>query len=202
MTPQSSRAALERLLEAHAAADAGEREHLSRIREFVARYPDPLDRAILEGHLTGSAFVIDPAGRLLLTHHRKLGIWVQLGGHAGGERRAEAVALREASEESGLDDLAPHAALRFEDGTPRLLDVDVHAIPAHGGDRAHEHFDLRFLFVTQAPERVRRDPGESKALEWVSIATARARCDAGIRRAVAKIEALLAHSTATSRSPR
>jgi 8-oxo-dGTP pyrophosphatase MutT (NUDIX family) len=185
---------LERLLGEHVPADAEEQGHLARVREFCARQADPFDRAIAEGHLTGSAFVVDPRGRLLLTHHRRLGIWVQLGGHADAERLAEQVALREAREESGLADLVFHDALTFEDATPRLLDVDVHLIPARGSEPAHDHLDLRFLLETRSPEQVVRDARESRALEWVTLDEAVRRGDPGMRRAIGRVGALLARA--------
>jgi 8-oxo-dGTP pyrophosphatase MutT (NUDIX family) len=96
---------------------------------------------------------------VLLTHHRKLGRWLQLGGHADGDEDALRVALREAREESGLD-VAPVSS--------RLFDVDVHEIPARGPDPVHLHYDLRFAIRAIASEAFRVSD-ESHALRWVSI---------------------------------
>ena len=97
----------------------------------------PMPRACFDdGHITGSAWVVDPAGsRLLLTHHRKLGKWLQLGGHSDGEPDTLAVALREAREESGL---------RVRPISNAVLDIDIHTIPALKGEPAHLHYDVRF----------------------------------------------------------
>lgn len=181
---------LRRLLAAHEPWDAAEAAHAETIAAFASRHADPFDRTLVDGHLTGSAFVLDPVGRLLLVHHRRLDLWVQLGGHADGEHAAENVAMREAREESGLEDLSFHPALKFEDGAPRLLDVDVHAIPARGSEPAHDHLDLRFLLVTSSPDRIVADIRETRAIEWVALDEARRRCDAGMRRAFARIERL------------
>jgi 8-oxo-dGTP pyrophosphatase MutT (NUDIX family) len=187
---EAERGHLERLLASHEPADDGERAHLATVRAFAARHPDPFSRQVAEGHLTGSAFVIDPAGRVLLGHHRRLDLWVQLGGHSDGEREAEAVALREAREESGLSDLTFHAGLLFPGGAPRLLDVDVHPIPARGDEAAHHHHDLRFLLVTGRPGDIRADPRETKALLWLDLDAASRRGDPGLRRALDKIARL------------
>ncbi|MBK9385437.1 MAG: NUDIX domain-containing protein [Planctomycetes bacterium] len=157
---------------------------------FTDEHVDPFDRRLQVGHFTGSAFVIDGRGRLLLTHHRKLGLWLQLGGHADSERRGEAVALREAHEESGLARLAFHPALCDESGAPRLLDLDIHTIPARRDEPAHEHWDLRYLFLAAEPELLVLDPAESRALAWVPYAEVERRCDRGMLRALAKIRAL------------
>ena len=178
------------LLRAHEPADATERSHRERIEAFVLRHDNPFDRLLPEGHLTGSAFVLDPAGRLLLTHHRKLGIWVQLGGHADGERDASEVAMREVREESGLTDLE-FAPWLMAGGRPLLLDVDVHRIPARRDEPEHDHLDLRFLLRTREPHRIVADARETKALEWVPIAEARRRCEAAMGRAFGRIEQVL-----------
>lgn len=184
------RALLERLLAEHSPRDEAEERDRARVSAFVHRHEDPFDRGIAEGHLTGSAFVLDPAGRVLLTHHRKLDLWLQLGGHAEAEREAPAVALREAREESGLEDLAFHEALRFDDGQPRLLDLDVHVIPARFGEPEHLHLDLRFVLRTSQPHRIVADPRETKALEWVDLDETVRRGDASMARAVAGLRFL------------
>ena len=98
---------------------------------------DPFMRARREGHFTGSAFLVSRDGtRVLLTHHRKLHRWLQLGGHADGDRDLGAVAWREAREESGLADLTL---------APELFDIDLHEIPARGEELLHRHFDARFI---------------------------------------------------------
>ncbi|MBK8976675.1 MAG: NUDIX domain-containing protein [Planctomycetes bacterium] len=101
----------------------------------------------------------------LLTHHRKLGRWLQLGGHADGDPRIDEVVLREAREESGM----VHFDLFRPGGALVPYDVDVHVIPARGSEPAHEHHDLRFLLVAGAgQELVVSD--ESHDLAWVPIA--------------------------------
>jgi 8-oxo-dGTP pyrophosphatase MutT (NUDIX family) len=129
---------------------------------FIGAHPDCLLRTCLEGHLTGSAWIVDPSRtRTLLTHHRKLDKWLQLGGHADGDPDLLAVALREAREESGLASVRAVGAA--------LFDVDRHWIPARGMEPGHWHHDLRFM--------IEADPGvplvvseESKELAWVDIA--------------------------------
>ncbi|HEY9144292.1 MAG TPA: NUDIX hydrolase [Arenimonas sp.] len=107
---------------------------------FEALLADPgpvYERRRLAGHFTGSAWLVDGAGqRVLLTHHRKLGRWLQLGGHADGDANLAAVALKEAEEESGLADLVVE---------PVIFDLDRHAIPARGDEPEHWHYDVRFV---------------------------------------------------------
>jgi 8-oxo-dGTP pyrophosphatase MutT (NUDIX family) len=115
----------------------------------------------LSGHLTGSAWVLDASRtRTLLTHHRKLDKWLQLGGHADGGPDLAAVALREAQEESGL------ARLRLL--SPAIFDLDRHWIPARKAVPAHWHYDLRFLLEADPAEPL-TVTDESHDLAWVNV---------------------------------
>ena len=188
-SPSEARNALADSLRRHAPADEEEARDRDRILEFVLRHERPFDRAILEGHLTGSAITVSADGEsVLLLHHRKLDRWLQPGGHGDpGETTGEAVALREAFEESGIAGLALHP------GAPRPLDVDVHDIPARGSEPAHEHLDLRYLLVAPAGAAVSPDLAELHEIRWVPWDDVDALGpDHGLRRALAKARAIVA----------
>jgi len=113
-----------------------------------------------EGHFTGSAWLVSADGeRVLLTHHRKLERWLQLGGHADGDTDLSRVALREAEEESGLTDLSV---------APELFDLDRHRIPARAREPEHWHYDVRYV-VRACGSEVFEVSEESHALAWRSI---------------------------------
>jgi 8-oxo-dGTP pyrophosphatase MutT (NUDIX family) len=167
----------------HRPQDAEEARDLEVIRAFVDRHPTPFDRGILDGHLTGSAVVVSAEGdRVLLLHHRKLDRWLQPGGHGDpGETAGEAVALREALEETDLRGLALHPL------APRPLDVDVHDIPARRDEPAHQHLDLRYLVVAPAGARIARQVEETNDLRWFGWDEAFALdLDAGLKRLLGK----------------
>jgi len=150
------------LLERHLARRPEDRAVAEQVSAFVRAHPDCFLRSCREGHITGSAWILSADLRqALLTHHRKLGRWLQLGGHCDGESDPRQVALREAQEESGL------ARFRFlpERDDPLPLDLDVHPIPARGGEPAHLHLDVRFLLVADAGQELRAS-AESKELRW------------------------------------
>lgn len=132
-----------------------------RLHDFVSAHEDCFERTLSIGHVTGSAFVLDHERRhVLLTHHGKLDKWLQLGGHADGDSNVLRVALREATEESGLDSVRPI----HED----IFDIDIHLIPARGHEPEHYHHDVRFLLEADRGARL-RITSESKALAWVSL---------------------------------
>ena len=134
-----------------------ESETVARSEAFIDSHPDCYERSCRDGHITGSAWIVNSAGdRVLLTHHRKLGRWLQPGGHSDGDPDTLEVALREAREESGLEVRALDEA---------IFDLDMHLIPARGCEPAHYHYDVRFL--VQAMEDRFRVSEESCALAWV-----------------------------------
>jgi len=133
---------------------------IGRFAELLDDAQDPFLRERLAGHFTASAWLVDRSGtRVLLTHHRKLDRWLQLGGHADGVRDFARVALTEAEEESGLADLVVDA---------EIFDLDAHDIPEHKGVPAHIHYDVRFVVHAGGNEDfVVSD--ESHALAWREI---------------------------------
>jgi 8-oxo-dGTP pyrophosphatase MutT (NUDIX family) len=154
---------LNELFARHAAAWPAELATVERFVAFVAEHDDCLLRSCVPGHITASAWILAADGSgALLTHHRKLGRWLQLGGHVDGEPRIELAALREAEEESGLSGFV------FEPWAgPEIvpLDLDVHPIPARRGEPEHLHWDVRFLL--RAPEGQRLVlSDESNDLRW------------------------------------
>lgn len=150
------------MLQRYAAAWPAEAALAARFEQFLGAHADCLLRSCLPGHITASAWILSPDGeRALLTHHRKLGRWLQLGGHVDGEPRVELAALREAQEESGMERFTFVAWA--SDLVP--LDLDVHPIPARRDEPAHEHWDVRFLLRTEPGQELRLS-AESNDLRW------------------------------------
>src|SRR5436309_1471060 len=96
------------LLETYAPCYQEELVNKARMIAFVTEWPSCFERSLEVGHITGSAWLLNhDCSKVLLTHHKKLNLWLQLGGHCDGESDVLAVALREAQEESGITDIIP-----------------------------------------------------------------------------------------------
>ena len=155
------RQALLQLLADYRQQHALEAVATDELTAFVQANSDCFERSLLCGHVTGSAWLVSEDNAcVLLTHHKKLNRWLQLGGHADGDSDILSVALREAEEESGLSDI--------ELACPGIFDIDIHAIPARKNEPEHFHYDVRFAFRAAGDQSfVVSD--ESNHLAWVPV---------------------------------
>ena len=155
-----------------------EAEAVERFTEFLHARDDAFLRSCGQGHVTGSAFIIDPSrSASLLVHHRKLDKWLQPGGHCEPGETALQAAIREAFEETGVT------------GTPaspgRLFDIDIHSIPARPDAPGHLHYDARYLLIAEPGATT--PSHESHAVEWVGLEVASIRNpERSIARMIAK----------------
>jgi 8-oxo-dGTP pyrophosphatase MutT (NUDIX family) len=158
------RAKLLDLLDAYEVRHGEEADTVGRVRHLLRNRERAFHRDCFDpGRITSSAWIVSKeSGAVLLTHHRKLKRWLQLGGHTDGESDVMASARREAEEESGLRGFDILPAL----GGPVILDIDVHVIPALGNEPAHEHHDIRFLLSVSENQPIERQVEESKAVRW------------------------------------
>ncbi|MFD3697412.1 NUDIX hydrolase [Streptomyces sp. NPDC058646] len=140
--------------------------------EHLAAHPDGVYKPCEAGHVTGSALVVDPArGRVLLTLHKKLGMWLQMGGHCEpGDATLAGAALREAVEESGIA-----SGLTLVPGGPVRL--DRHPIPAP----CNWHLDVQYAVLAPAGA-VAEISEESLDLRWFPYAEVAAVADASVVR--------------------
>ena len=166
-------------LRQHAAVSPAVADTAALFIEFLGSSGQVFERRHPPGHFTGSAWLVSADGqRVLLTHHRKLGRWLQLGGHADGDSDLARVALREAEEESGLRDLVVE---------PGLFDLDRHWIPEHKDVPAHWHYDVRYV-VHAGEDEAYTVSDESLDLAWRRIAelVIEAGTDASVQRMARK----------------
>ncbi len=126
---------------------------------FFNTYEDCFERSLPVGHFTASCWLLDKTGtKALLTHHAKLNRWFQLGGHCDGNPNTLAVAIKEAQEESGIQEIVPVST--------EIFDIDIHLIPARKAEAEHYHYDIRYLLQITSDEEITVSE-ESHALDWI-----------------------------------
>jgi 8-oxo-dGTP pyrophosphatase MutT (NUDIX family) len=158
-----------------APVDAREEAAVAAFSDALARLEQPFDQDADPTHVTSSAIVVGPPGVVLL-RHKRLGIWLQPGGHLEPDEDLAAGAMREAVEETGL--VLAHPA-----GGPRMVHVDVHE-----GGRGHTHLDLRWLLLGDGPPAP--PEGESQEVAWFGWDEAIARADPGLSGALRAFRSL------------
>ena len=172
------RAPLCKALQKYAESHPEQKITADRMLDFVRSTPHCFERSHAAGHMTGSAWLLNPAGdKALLTLHHNLQRWMQTGGHADGDPDTLRVALKEAEEESGITGIVPISG--------EIFDIDIHLIPARPakGEPAHYHYDVRDLL--RAPHEQYAISHESDDLAWWSaedFATRAAELDASVLR--------------------
>lgn len=142
-----------------------QRSCLAKMRELVSSSQNYLLRENHFAHFTASAMVVSKDfKRVVLLHHKKLEKWLQPGGHADGQADLAQVALKEASEETGIEGLrlfsSSHGVV--------ALDLDIHEIPARKTDPQHYHYDVRFLIEATNSEKLVINH-ESNDLKWLTF---------------------------------
>ena len=160
-------------LRAHHPRDVPEARSLARTIRLVQWLPAPLDPHADPTHVTGSAIVLDERSRVLLHRHKRLGRWLQPGGHLDAGEVPWQAAVRETREETGV--VADHPPTG-----PRLVHVDVHE-----GPRGHVHLDLRYLLTAAGGADLVPDEGESPDVAWWSAEAAANDTDRSMAAAVA-----------------
>lgn len=178
------------VLEGWSAPSPAQEEARAAYVRHLQAHPDGVYRSCRPDHLTASTLVLSPdASEVLLTLHAKAGAWFQMGGHCeDGDVSVAEAALREATEESGIEGLALDPvpvqvsthAVPFckggpaDAGTTRHLDVRFVAVAPAGAEHAvsEESLDLRWFPVAQMPTEA-ADMTELVALARARVQTAR-----------------------------
>ena len=136
-----------------------EKEKTKKTIDFLLSDQNCFIRENWQGHFTASAWIVDSTRKwILMTHHSQLDMWLQLGGHAEGEKDLLAVAIEEAKEESGIKN--------FTILSENIFDLDIHKIPKYHLAPEHFHFDVRFILESNTQEEIIVS-NESHDVVWV-----------------------------------
>ncbi|HTU37038.1 MAG TPA: NUDIX domain-containing protein [Acidimicrobiales bacterium] len=162
----AARADLHALVEGHEAASLREVAARQRFLAELAVLEEPCDEHAAPTHVTASGIVVGRRGTVL-HRHKRLGIWMQPGGHIDAGETPVMAARREATEELGL-------AVAHPASGPRLIHLDV-----HDAALGHTHLDLRYLLLAPDADPT-PPPGESPEARWCDWDEARALADAAL----------------------
>ncbi|MBA3752056.1 NUDIX hydrolase [Candidatus Dependentiae bacterium] len=133
-----------------------EKEYVENCEALLLSNPFCFERTS-KGHFTGSAWIVNSENsHVLLTHHKKLNKWLQLGGHADGDSHIKQVALKEAQEESGTT--------KIDFLLDTIFDVDIHPIPS----ACERHYDIIYLLQTHKDAQIIISE-ESHDLRWIKL---------------------------------
>jgi len=160
-----------------------EAAHQRAMLSFVKRHHNFYKRTLVPGHVTGSAWIIDPTcNHALMLHHKKLNRWLQPGGHIEEELDVLSSALREAQEETGIPDLKALG--------DAIFDLDIHVIPGNKKEAEHQHYDIRYLFEAELAT-IPSVSDESNDVRWFTLdEISKINSDASIQRMILKTIAL------------
>ena len=136
-----------------------------QVKKLIAALKDDqycFDRTNYSGHFTASAWILNKnRDKALMTHHKKLNMWLQLGGHADENTDLLNVAQKEVFEESGIE------KIRLLDD--RIFDVDIHLVHKFNDQPPHKHFDIRFIFEANENNQEISINHESYNVLWIKL---------------------------------
>lgn len=142
-------------------------------RHMLLRAVDTLETPLCRdnpfAHFTASGWIVNPdRTRVLMAWHNIYRAWAWTGGHADGEADLLAVALREAREETGIEEISPV----MED----IFSVEVVPVNAHvrRGQfvSAHLHLNVTYLLCADDTQPLRVKPDENSAVAWLPLSEA------------------------------
>ena len=139
----------------------GNETETEQILGFLATADNLFGRDSVTGHITCGAWILDPTlTKVILVRHRRLDRWIQPGGHIEPLETPFAGALREAVEETGIEQLIPWKE--------ELFNLSVHLFPEGKDGSAHFHYDFRYLFFAPSDSELRA-ADETDGVAWVSL---------------------------------
>jgi 8-oxo-dGTP pyrophosphatase MutT (NUDIX family) len=157
---------LRAVVEGHEPSSPREVAAQERFLAELGRLASPCDEDADPTHVTASGIVVGRRGTVLHLHKR-LGIWMQPGGHIDPGEAPATAARREATEELGL-------GVEHPPGGPLLIHIDVHEAAL-----GHTHLDLRYLLFGSDGDP-QPPPGESPEARWCDWDEALAMADAAL----------------------
>lgn len=165
---------IQELTERYIAAFPSEKMRLNQFVDFLTgtKFNQLFDRKNFIGHITASSLIVDSSrSKVLLIKHKAIDRWLQPGGHVDpSDDTLVNAAIREAKEETGIDDTNLTLISRhLRDGVP--IDIDTHYIEknTYQSEDEHYHHDFRYLFLYTGAIQLAQNSGEKSEYKWVNF---------------------------------
>lgn len=154
-------------IKAYSPINAQEMQDKKVILDYIGHFGDQvLLRTNEIAHITSSGFIMNETlDKVLLVHHNIRNVWSWTGGHADGDTDMLYVSLKEAREETGIQDIYP---LSEEMASIDILTVEGH-IKNENYVNVHLHLSVAYLLIADEKSEVKICPGENSGVEWFSI---------------------------------
>lgn len=137
-------------------------------KEIILRFLEQFSSNVLTrqnkiAHFTSSAFIVNKTvDKVLFAHHNIMNQWAWLGGHVDGETDFFSVSVREAKEESGIQNIAPISE--------QIQALDILPICSHIKNdqfvNSHLHLSVAYLFIADEFSTIKNKPDENFAVTW------------------------------------
>ncbi|MBE6715718.1 MAG: NUDIX domain-containing protein [Ruminococcaceae bacterium] len=146
-------------------SDEKEAKDTELLMSLIKKDPSCFSREREEGHVTASAWIVNPEKtRVLFCYHKLYDSWSWVGGHADGEKDLRAVALKEAKEETGIENFTVSRDI-----------LSVELLPVKGHIKkgkyvpSHLHYNATYLLEASENEPLKINPDENTGLMWIDI---------------------------------
>ncbi len=136
------------------------------ILDCLTGYENIFSRENKLAHMTASAWVVNhQRNKVLMAYHNIYHSWSWLGGHADGEKNLLSVAMREVTEESGIQILR---SVKKDIFSLEILTVDGH-IKRGSYIPSHLHLNVTYLLEADETEALSVKPDENSGVAWFSL---------------------------------
>ena len=134
--------------------------------DYIRDFDDVLTRQNQYGHFTSSAFVLNKERtKILMAYHKIYNSWAWVGGHSDGDSDLLYVAMKEAKEETGIENVKPISKNIY---SLELINVNGHEKRGKYVG-SHVHLNITYLLEADEEEKIHIKEDENSGVKWIPI---------------------------------